>query len=320
MNRRLAVLITTLLIFATVGEAAETESAASGLCFKERDGAIEIFRGGQRVGEYVYRNDKIPRPYFAHLCAPDGTQVTRNQPPQAGKDDMDHETLHPGVWLAFADVSGQDFWRNQAAIQHVRFTEPPAVREGRLTFATESRMLTSDGQALCTLHSRFTMTVRPAGYLLIWDATFAATEQDIVFGDQEEMGLGVRVASPITEKSGGLITSSDGAKTAEGTWGRAHDWCDYSGIVGDRQVGIALMPDPANFRASWFHNRNYGLMTANAFGRKAMKQGDESRVEIKRGRKLTLRYGLLLHAEPSQDIDLAAAYRDFLGQLPAMSP
>jgi len=48
-----------------------------------------------------------------------------------------------------------------------------------------------------------------------------------------------------------------------------------------------------------------------------MNQGDVSRVEVKRGEKLRLRFGLLLHsAPPDKDLDLAAAYRDFLGQAP----
>jgi hypothetical protein len=182
-------------------------------------------------------------------------------------------------------------------------------------------MQTTNGQALCTLLSRITLSARPAGYLLIWDATFVATEQDIVFGDQEEMGLGVRVATLITEKNGGLITTSTGAQTAKDTWGKAFDWCDYSGVIGDRRVGVTLMPDPANFRPSWFHNRDYGLMVANPFGRQSMKQGDISRVEVKRGETLRLRFGILLHAAvPEKPADLTAAYRDFLGQSPKQAP
>jgi hypothetical protein len=164
-----------------------------------------------------------------------------------GKDPTDHDVLHPGLWLAFADVSGQDSWRNLGAIKHERFTEPPAVREGRLTFATESRLQTTNGQPLGTLLSRITLSAPPAGYLLVWEAAFAATEQDIVFGDQEEMGLGIRVATPITEKNGGLI-------------------------------------------------RDYGLMVANPFGRKSMNQGELSRVEVKQGERLRLRFGILLHS------------------------
>jgi hypothetical protein len=91
-----------------------------------------------------------------------------------------------------------------------------------------------------------------------------------VFGDQEEMGLGVRVATGIAEKNGGIILASTGDRTARATWGKSFGWCDCSGELGDRRVGVTLMPDPANFRPSWFHNRDYGLMVTNPFGRKAM--------------------------------------------------
>ena len=48
-----------------------------------------------------------------------------------------------------------------------------------------------------------------------------------------------------------------------------------------------------------------------------MKQGEVSRVEVKKGEQLHLRFGLLLHsAELEKDLDLAAAYRDFLSQSP----
>ena len=81
------------------------------------------------------------------------------------------------------------------------------------------------------------------------------------------------------------------------------------------------MPDPANFRPSWFHNRDYGLMVANTFGRSSMKQGDVSRVEVKKGEKLRLRFGLLLHAAaPNGTPDIDAAYRDFLSQLRTSTP
>jgi len=81
------------------------------------------------------------------------------------------------------------------------------------------------------------------------------------------------------------------------------------------------MPDPANFRPSWFHNRDYGLMVANPFGRKAMNQGELSRVQVKKGERLRLRFGVLLHSSaPEKDVDLGATYRDFVGQSPKQGP
>jgi hypothetical protein len=124
------------------------------------------------------------------------------------------------------------------------------------------------------------------------------------------MGFGARVATAITEKNGGVITSSSGLQTAKNTWGQPAEWCDYSGTVDGQRVGIVLMADPANFRPSWWHNRDYGLMVANPFGREAMKQGAKSRVRVQRGESFRLRFGAAIH---QGHIEKAAAfYQAFL--------
>jgi hypothetical protein len=291
--------------------------AEEGFAFTLSADRLAITHSGQPVATYVFRDEKIPRPYLAHLHAPGGVRVTRNHPPIPGRDATDHDALHPGLWLAFGDLGGHDFWRNRAVIRHGRFVEPPVIRDGRLAFSAEDHLLAENGPEICRGETRMTFDARPSGYLLIWETTYSSDRGDFSFGDQEEMGLGVRVATPLAEKNGGLIVASTGAKTAGATWGKAFDWCDCSGVMGERRAGVTLMPDPANFRPSWFHNRDYGLMVANPFGRKAMGQGDTSRVTVKKGERLRLRFGVLLHSAP-RDVppDPAAAYRDFLDRLP----
>ena len=63
------------------------------------------------------------------------------------------------------------------------------------------------------------------------------------------------------------------------------------------------MADPANFRPSWWHNRDYGLMVANPFGRESMKQGVKSVVRVNRGETLRLRFGAVLHAAVTEAPD-----------------
>jgi hypothetical protein len=301
------------LIQGAANPAADPSSPGDGFAFESRDGVLAISYGGQRVADYVYRDDRIWRPYFANVHAPGGFQATRNHPPIPGRDATDHDTMHPGLWLAFGDISGQDYWRNKGRIEHVRFAEPAAIRAGRLEWVTDSHLLSTNGQPLGRLVSRFTLTARPEGYLVIWDASFEAGQQDLAFGDQEEMGFGVRVATGLTERNGGLLTSSTGRKTATSTWGQAAEWCDYSGTVEGRRVGVTLVPDPAHFRASWWHNRDYGLMVANPFGRKAMNQGEPSRVIVRKGERLRLRFGVLVHSSPADEtFDPAVAYRAFI--------
>lgn len=262
------------------------------------------------LAEYIFRDPRILRPYFANLHGPSGAKITRNHPPIAGKDAADHDTMHPGLWLGFGDISGVDFWRNHGRIQHVKFVTPPTATEDRVTFATKSELLTPDGKPMGAMVNRFVLSKRPAGWLIVWDATLTATERDLIFGDQEEMGFGARVATDLIETKGGTLLNSDGVKSARETWGKPAAWSDYSGTNEGHPIGMTLMPSPTNFRESWWHNRDYGVFVANPFGRAAMRQGSTSAVTVKQGQSLRLVFGAMLH--DGQDHDPAGEYKHFL--------
>ena len=283
------------LVAVLVGVICRSPAAEAAFAFKQSADRLTITFAGNPVAEYVFRDEKILRPFFANVHAPAGIKVTRNHPPVAGQDATDHDTMHPGIWLAFGDISGQDYWRNKAKIEHLRFIELPTVTQDRLSFATDNLLRTTNGAPLCSLTNRFELVALRNAWLLIWEATFRSQDHDITFGDQEEMGFGARVATAMTEKNGGLITSSTGQQSAKKTWGQSADWCDYSGTVDGQPLGITLMPDPKNFRASWWHNRDYGVFVANPFGREAMKQGAKSSVLVKRGESFRQRFAAAIH-------------------------
>ena len=291
----------------TVSSNATSERSRFGV--EEQQDRLRISLDDKPIADFVFHDEKILRPYFSNARLAGGVQVTRNHPPIQGEDAVDHDTMHPGIWLGFGDISGQDFWRNKAAMEHVRFVAPPTLQEGQLQFATECRLKSDKGESLCLLTNEFMLMARPSGWMLSWTATFRADQRTIVFGDQEEMGFGARVATLFTEKNGGTIRSSSGKQTAKETWGQPAKWCDYSGS-GPQAGGIMLMAGEQNFRDSWWHNRDYGVFVANPFGREAMKQGQTSSVEIVKGQALQLRFGALLH--DGQQIDLAGEYKLFL--------
>ncbi len=284
--------------------------AQSPVTFDQKADRLHISIDGKSFGTYVWVDHKISRPYFMHLRAPNGTQVTRTHPPGAG-DATDHDTMHPGLWLAFGELAGSDFWRNQGTVAHVGFVEKPKATKDGGTFAVRNRY-TANGKTLCEEVCRITISVRHAGYLIDWNLEFSGPE-DFAFGDQEEMGLGVRVATPLTVKSGGQIINSDGARNEKQVWGKPADWCDYAGVIDGKEAGVALMPDPANFRRSWFHARDYGVLVANPFGRNAFTRGEKSKVTVKKGETFKLRFGVLVH---SGKVDVGAAFAEWVGELP----
>ena len=299
--------------------------------FQMHPNQVQILLKGETVAQFVFIDQNIRRPYFANLKLPGGVQVTRNHPPIAGVDAIDHDTMHPGLWLGFGDLSGVDFWRNKGSIKHLRFMDEPKIQDGRLLFSTECQLLNEQGEAMGLLQNHFVLMTcepkkqdsenkdkddlgnsrdDPIRWLLIWKATISASQQTITIGDQEEMGFGARVATAITEKNGGRIVSSTGQQSAAKTWGQAADWCDYSGTIDGQSVGITLMADRNNFRQSWWHNRDYGVFVANPFGRQALKQGEKSEVSIEKGSSLTIRFGALIHA--GSNVDVSEHFKQFM--------
>jgi len=91
-------------------------------------------------------------------------------------------------------------------------------------------------------------------------------------------------------------------------WGQQADWCAYRGTLDGKSVGIAILPHPDNFRRSWFHARDYGLLVANPFGERAFTKSAASKIHVKKGDAFRLRFGVLVFAG---DPDLSAAYRDY---------
>lgn len=280
--------------------------------FRTTPGELVLTVAGKPVATYVYADKNIPRPYFAHVKSPGGIQVTRNHPPIAGMDSNDHKTMHPGIWMAFGDLDGEDFWRNKGRVVHEAFVIEPTGGPGKGTFAARNRYERVGGAPVCHEECRITFLVRPEGYLLLWESTFFA-DREFYFGDQEEMGLAFRVTTPITVENGGTMRDCQGRKNGKGIWGKPADWCDYRGTVDGREVGMTLMCHPKNFRPSWMHARDYGLIAANPFGRKAFTGREPSKVVVTPGTRFRLRYGVLIHDGPrNTPPDLKAAYKAYL--------
>ncbi len=292
--------------------AVRTWGAEPAFRFSAAEDRVALKWGDVVLATYVYRDEKVLRPHFVHLRTTDGHQVTRNHPPMPGRDAADHDTMHPGLWLAFGDVSGHDFWRNRARVIHERFTEAPKVVDGRAQFAALHRYQTMDGKLLGRETARFSFRTERDGWLLSWDSTFEPVEP-LIFGDQEEMGLGLRVATPLTVSQGGTIVNSAGQKNEREVWGQPADWCGYSGTLEGRQAGVVLMSHRDNFRRPWFHARDYGLLVANPFGRNAFTRGERSAVRVAPGERFRLRFGVQVFSAPvGRPVNLARVYASYV--------
>jgi hypothetical protein len=223
--------------------------------------------------------------------------------------------------MAFGDIDGHDYWRLKARVVQERIAAIGTTKPNHAWFVARNNYLSTDGKRIvCHERCRFDIYAKPAGYLLVWDSEFTAGENDYYFGDQEEMGLGVRVATPLAVDRllGGQIIDSQGRQNGKEVWGQQADWCDYHGNVDGREAGVLIMSDPANFRASWWHARDYGFVAANPFGVNAFTGDTKSRVFVRKNEPLRLRYGVLIHDDKVvTQAQRRAVYEDFCGGLKA---
>jgi hypothetical protein len=313
-----AVLFAVMLVFS-----ASAEGNPPTVSFRKDAGRMDILIGDRAIATYAYEDPAIPRPYFCQIKTLDGVQITRIHPPDPviNKGNDDHPTFHPGLWLAFGDMGGRDFWRNKARVRHVKFIEPFGEEAGGSRFTVVNSYETTDGQdsPVCEETCTYSIHAGPSGYFLIAKSEFRSNKADFAFGDQEEMGFGIRLNTPLTVKFGsGKILSSEGGENEKGTWGKQAKWCAATGTVDGKNAGVALMPAPNNFRTSWFHTRDYGLMVANPFGKKSMTAPKDPGVApdstvVKKGEPFTFGCGVYVFGGTAdKKPDFALAYNEYL--------
>lgn len=118
------------------------------------------------------------------------------------------------------------------------------------------------------------------------------------------------MATELTEKSGGLVVSSEGVKGAKAVWGNPAAWVSYSRETDGRVRGVAILPASTNPNPTWWHSRDYGAVVANGFGKRVLPASANGTLVVKPGEALKLRYDVLLFDSPAATpIDFAAEYR-----------
>lgn len=294
------------------------------VAFEKQEGSLKISVDGQPFAVYVWNDPTTTRPYFKQVMAAGGeVQITRNHPPSP-EDIQDHATYHPGIWWGFGDVGGNDYWRLKAKIIGGTFDQEPIGGKDSGSFTVRDKMLVNGGdEVFCEQICRYTILRRQAGILMVCESTFRREQGEFWLGDQEEMGLAIRVASPLAlvSGSGGRILNSERSTDLKQIRTRQSDWCDYSGPIHGQYGGLMVMNDPKNFRKPWWHAVDTGLLVANPLGESELNGGSKKtqNVLVKAGESFRLRYGVLVHLEPTAEVfDPREAYAGFLNLLPTL--
>jgi len=282
-------------------------------------GQIDIAVKGQLFTSYHF-GEGVVRPYLHPVVGPYDKSVTRGFPmiPDVPGEVKDHPH-HRSIWVAHGDVNKVDNWSELSGhgrMAHRGFEkriEGPVYAE----LISKNDWVNHHGMKVLEEERRILVyNTPPYARMMDVEATFHATEGDVTFGDTKEGGIvSVRVASSMDVVRGGRIENSYGGINEAETWGKRAQWCDYSGPVEGQWVGISVFDHPENLRhPTYWHVRNYGLMTANCFGISYFTQNPKNRGDytLKGGEKLRFRYRLLIHQGDANQGKVKERYHDYI--------
>ncbi len=294
MNRSIVILLASAAVLPLWG--------ASDFTWDRQPDSVALLKGGREIWRFRYGKGEA-KPAFHPLSLPGGPVMTcyRNE---------DHP-WHRGMWFSWKYINKVNYWEE----------DKNGVSEG-LTEAGNVRIETRrDSTARISLDLSYrppngapvlkeTRTVNVSApnaqgaYHLDWTMTFTALGQDVFLdrtpipGEPEGKpfggysGMAVRFAREMTgirlattngplefpEKSRGVRTKAEAA--------------DYSGVIENKEVGIAFVDHPKNLNAPspWWIIDN-----------KAMKYLNPSVLgnaphTLKAGESMTLRYRALVHS------------------------
>jgi hypothetical protein len=319
---------------ALAAEAPATVSVVFG-----KDGDL-LFKAGDELVARYNAGKGVAKPFLWPILAPGGIPVTRAWPMEKGKEGESTDHIHQkSAWFCHGDiipegielnvksknkeVKGVDFWSEEAGHGRIVSGDKLAIskvgKEAQIVTTNEWR--TADDVKILDEQRRIQLYDLGGSRLFVFDIDLHASVCPLTFGDTKEGSMGIRINDAIREMKGkekgvGKLENADGKVGEKECWGQQSAWCDYSGPVDGKVVGLAIFDDPNNVPKACWHARGYGLMAANPFGRKhagfpAVKDKDDL-FKLAKGQHLKLRYGLYVHTGDAKEGKVEAAYQRFV--------
>jgi hypothetical protein len=170
--------------------------------------------------------------------------------------------------------------------------------------------------------------------------TLTALDKQVVFADNKEGMLGLRVRRELeqpsneplifTDASGrpttvkvmdnsgvtGLYRSSEG-KTGDDAWGTRGRWMMLSGKVSAEPIALVMLDHPKNpGHPTYWHARGYGLFAANPLGQEVFSNGKEKlNLTLASKQSATFRYRLLISSGPLSFDQVESQYTQFVNDV-----
>ncbi|MBV8878484.1 MAG: PmoA family protein, partial [Planctomycetaceae bacterium] len=233
----------------------EAQGGVTGLKFGDKE--ITRYNTGPAA-----EKQKHHKPFFWPLNGR-GVNLLRGWPvePKAG-DSVDHPH-HTGMYFAFGEVNGKDYWSKEPFSQKkLKMDAGQVFAEVLAENAWGEDLVESDEVRILTDGN---------DVVADWTITLTAANGPVTFAKDlkqaKEGAFVCRLSQELSRAKGDgseIILDSKGNRGEKLARENSAPWVDYSGTVEGRKVGIAVMNHPSSWRSpSDWHVRAYGLFAAN---------------------------------------------------------
>jgi Family of unknown function (DUF6807) len=350
MLRRLSFLTSVLLVvFSCLPVTTQAQERGVRVVKNEASRRVDILVDGQPFTSYVWL-ERLKVPVLYPLRTAQGTVVTRGFPlePRPGER-VDHPH-HAGFWLNYGNVNGVDFWNNSISLSpeqqkkmgtvvHLRITRVTGGKDRGL-LGVEMEWVMPDGQPILREATTFIFQAGPNLRAVDRITTLTALDKRVLFHDDKEGMLGMRVRRELEQPSNeplvftdaggrpttvkvldntgvsGLYRSSEG-KIGDAVWGTRARWTMLTGQVNQESIALVMFDHPRNpgFPTYW-HARGYGLFAANPLGQEIFSNGKEKlNFTLEPKQSVTFRYRLLIRSGPTSPDQVETQYRRFVDEV-----
>lgn len=279
----------------------EKVAAVGEISFKQTESEFRVLCDGELFTSLHYGD--IQKPYLYPIISAKGVSVTRGYPMDPHPDETKDHPHHTSLWFAHGDVNGHDFWHGPKGerIVHIdshKLQEGSAKTKPGIQSTLQWR--DPDDEVICTEKRIMRFSADQATRTIDFDITLTANADKVTFGDTKEGTFAMRLAPELRLKgkvAQGNVVNSEGLK-GKNVWGKRAKWIEYSGQIDGKIVGVVIYDHPKNPRyPTWWHAREYGLVAANPFGRRAFEGKSEQSGElvIVKDESIRMRYRVVIH-------------------------
>lgn len=308
------------------------------LTHNEAKKQVSVTVDGKPFTAYIYPGPSVlKKPVLYPIVSAGGNFITRGWPldPRPGER-VDHPH-HVGMWFNYGDVNGHDFWNNSTQVgpEHkgpfgtIVHTGIKSMKNGngQGQLVVTADWLDKDGKPMLKETTTYEFGASAGNRTIERITTLKATDKDVLFKDNKEGMIALRMARELEQPSNkpevftdsqgvatkvpalnnagvtGLYHSSEGIE-GDAVWGTRAKWMKLTGTVNGEPISVALIDNPKNVGyPTYWHARGYGLFAANPLAPSVMTNGKAPAMDftLPAGKSVTFQHKLVIKSGDLSD-------------------